>query len=66
MNRQPLPPFDFVLTPDERSRIAVAKVQIEANRRRQNELDRLAPKAVGTKPETQFERLLRALTTRQL
>lgn len=34
-----LPPIDFVLTPQDRARAAVASVQIEAHRRRQNERD---------------------------
>lgn len=34
--------FDFILTPAERSRVASFKVALEANRRRQNERDRLA------------------------
>ena len=34
-----LPPIDFILTPQERDRAALAAVQIEAHRRRQNERD---------------------------
>lgn len=32
-----LPPIDFVLTPQDRDRAALAKLHLEAHRRRENE-----------------------------
>jgi hypothetical protein len=34
-----LPPIDFVLTPQDRDKAALAAVHLEAHRRRQNERD---------------------------
>jgi hypothetical protein len=34
-----LPPIDFVLTPQDRDKAALAATHLEANRRRQNERD---------------------------
>lgn len=63
MYRETLPPLEFVLTPDEQSMAAIAMVQLEANRRRQNELESTS-KAVGT--ETELERYLRKKCARWL
>lgn len=40
MNAQSLPPLEFVLTPAEQSKAALARAQMEAHRRRLNDLDR--------------------------
>ncbi|MFQ6309896.1 hypothetical protein [Lysobacter capsici] len=40
MNAQSLPPLEFSLTPADEYRAAVARDQIDAHRRRLNDLDR--------------------------